>query len=62
MNPFLSTFILVWELLKLIAMLIGWLFQAVFYLLRGLFILLYIGFMTIREMIISHRNKNINPL
>lgn len=55
MNPFLSTFVLVFGLLKLIAMLIGWAVQAIFYLLKGLFILLYIGFMTIREMIASRR-------
>ena len=57
MNPFLSTFILVWEFLKLIAMLIGWAVQAILYMLKGLFILLYIGFMTIREMIASRCSR-----
>lgn len=57
MNPFLSTFVLVFGLLKLIAMLIGWALQAIFYLLKGLFILLYIGFMTIMEMIASGRSR-----
>jgi hypothetical protein len=50
MGPFVWTFMLVYGFLKLVAMLLGFLVQAIVYLFRGLYLALYFCYKIVKEM------------